>query len=117
MADRATRTSSRRTTPQPAVEAGRSTASRNRPRRATRATRSQSHDISDSEDARKGVKSRRDAGSVATDSADTSAVQRTAQGGSKKAATSSRVLQGILISKFRLGKLQLPLCISSSLGV
>ena len=94
MAERtSTRAGSRRTTPQPAPQTARAR-TQSPAKRATRTTRSQSRDISDSEDGRIGLNARR-GGKQATPDSTSGAV---AQSGSKsrkgRPANHARVQQG-----------------------
>lgn len=96
MAERTTRTASRRATPQAAPDAGRVAASQSPPKRTTRETRSRSYDISDSEDGRKGVRARRGAKQVNAKVVDSAAGQSTMRGRKGKTVNGSRALQGML---------------------
>ena len=96
MAERtSTRTTSRRTTPQPVPSNARVAASQSPQRRTTRATRSQSHDISDSDVGRKGVSSRRGAKQGASEGTENSAGQSVTKGRKGRPAKSGP-LQGIM---------------------
>ena len=100
MAERtSTRTTSRRTTPQPVPGTARVAASQSPPKRTTRVTRSQSRDISDSDATRKGASLRRSAKQGAAEGTDSSTGKVNTKGQKGRPANKSASLQGILISR------------------
>ena len=97
MAERtSTRTTSRRTTPQPIPSTARVGASQSPQKRTTRATRSQSRDISDSDAGRKGVLSRRGAKQGASEGTESSTGQSITKGRKGWPADKSGPLQGTM---------------------
>ena len=100
MAERtSTRTTSRRTTPQPVPSTARVAASQSPPKRTAPTTRSQSRDISDSDATRKGASLRRSAKQGAAEGTDSSTGKVNTKGRKGRPANKSGPLQGILISK------------------
>ena len=97
MAERtSTRTTSRRTTPQPVPGTARVAASQSPQKRTARATRSQSHDISDSDATRRGASLRRGAKQGAAEGTDSSTGQINTKGRKGRPANKSGPLQGII---------------------
>ena len=97
MAERtSTRITSRRTTPQPVPSTVRVAASQSPQNRTTRATRSRSHDISDTDAGRKGASSRRGAKQGPSEGTDSSAGKSNAKGRKGRPANKSGPLQGII---------------------
>ena len=91
-----TRTTSRRTTPQPVPSNARVAASQSPQKRTTRVTRSRSHDISDSDAGRKGASSRRGAKQGASEGTDSPTGNSITKGRKGRPANSSGPLQGIM---------------------
>ena len=97
MTERAsTRTTSRRTTPQPVPSTARVAASQSPQKRTTRATRSRSHDISDSDAGRKGASVRRGAKQGASEGTDSSTGKSNTKGRKGRPANKSGPLQGMI---------------------
>ena len=91
-----TRTTSRRTTPQPVPSTTRVAASQSPQKRTARATRSQSHDISDSDATRKGGSLRRGAKQGAAEGTDNSIGKINTKSRKVRPAHESGPLRGIV---------------------
>ena len=94
MAERSTRSGSRRTTPQPAPQSTR-VGTQSPPKRTIRITRSQSRGISDSEDGGTGVKLRRGAKQATPDGTNGAVGQSSSKSRKGRPANHSRVQQGM----------------------
>ena len=98
MAERtSTRTTSRRTTPQPVPGTARVAASQSPQKRITRATRSRSHDISDSDAGGTGASSRRGAKQGASEGTAISTGRSNTKGRKGRPANKPGPLQGMII--------------------